>query len=121
MRVNISGLPKDCLDWASEAAIVTNDYGSLLFDEFRKIKKDELEKRIEKFQSELIKVSSSTGYIVNYGSSKQIAEREILIRSFIKHCGYDGCRIVFVDGGTESEIRTRLWIVPAGADPSDIN
>lgn len=119
--VHISGLPNICLDWASDAAIVTYDYDSLLFDEFGKIKKDELEKRIRKFESELRKEPSSTGYLINYGTPKQIAEIEKLIRNFISTRGYDASRMVFVNSGTEKEVRTRLWIVPQGADPSAVN
>ena len=61
-----------------------------------------------------------TGYVINYGPAKQVAKREKLIRDYLtRNRGIDPGRLVFVQGGDEPEIRTRLWRVPQGADTSD--
>jgi len=91
------------------------------FDEFGKVPNNEVRKRIDLFFVELQNDPSSTGYIVNYGSSREITRRERLIRNQATLRNLPIERIVFVNGGVESEIRTRLWIVPAGADPSTVN
>jgi hypothetical protein len=60
---------------------------------------------------------TATGYIINYGPARQVTARERIIRSHIQLRRYDATRVVIVNGGEEAEIRTRIYIVPQGAQP----
>lgn len=119
--VLIKGLPEECPNSATDAGIVCSCVENELIDEFSNIPDDDLIARLDNLFIRLNGDPNATGYIVNYGSAKNIKSREKLFKDFYKHRKYDLSRIVFVNGGKEKEIRTRLWIVPAGADPTTIN
>lgn len=55
------------------------------------------------------------GYIVNYGTPKQIAQREKWITSQIDFRRFDRPRITLVNGGAAA-VRTVFWRVPSGAE-----
>lgn len=96
---------------------------SILFDEIVKLEEKAVERKLTLFFEKLDTKETSTGYIVNYGTPLQIKKREELIKKLTaknRYCHYS-CRLVLVNGGKEMEIRTRLWIVPQGADPSTID
>ncbi len=121
--LNIEGFPNDCgCDGSiTETGIIAEGIGPELVDEFESLPNNEVRARIDNLFIRLQNEPNSTGYVVNYGTARQVAARERLIRNHIRLRGYDASRIVFVNGGVESGIRTRLWIVPQGADPSEIN
>ncbi len=77
--------------------------------------------RLDNFLITLQNDPNSTGYVINYGSKREVSRREKLFRTHFRDRNFQTDRIVFVNGGIEKRIRTRLWIVPAGADPSEIN
>lgn len=105
----------------TENGIVTGTPDPVLIDEFGNIKDNDVRARIDAFISELQNNPNDQGYVINYGSSRQIAARERLIRNHFNMRRFPLDRIVFVNGGVESQIRTRLWRVPAGADASTID
>ncbi|NNE99960.1 MAG: hypothetical protein HKN25_13145, partial [Pyrinomonadaceae bacterium] len=91
-------------------------------DEFANIPNNDVKARLDNYAADLQSNPNATGYIVNYGTARQVARREKLIRDYlVQDRGIDPSRFVFVKGGAESQIRTRLWIVPAGADASEVN
>lgn len=92
-----------------------------LFDEFGNVANNVVRGNIDNFITELQNNPGSQGYVLNYGTAAQVRRRENLIRNQFELRGYPLSNIVFVNGGVESEIRTRLWIVPQGADPSQID
>lgn len=119
--VKIKGLPDECRHTATESASFDEAPKSILFDDFGDATNGDIKARLDSFFIELLQDANATGYIVSYGTPRNLARRESIIRDFIKHRNFQSSRIVFVNGGTEKEIRTRLWIVPAGADPSEVN
>lgn len=73
--------------------------------------------RINALLTELRSEPNSQGYIINYGSSSEIAERQRNILSYIKSRGFDSSRIVMVNGGRLYPPLTKLYVVPAGVAP----
>lgn len=119
--VEIKGLPEGCENTTSNGFFIAIDRYPYIFDEFSNIPLDELQARFDNLFIRLDSDPNATGYVVNYGLAKNIKSRENVFKESIKLRKFDAARIVFVNGGEEKEIRTRLWIVPAGADPSGIN
>lgn len=118
--VNVRGLDEGCNSKVS----ITVRYGNvkpspILFDEFGKVKEKLLEKRISALKDILKNNPGSQAYFVSYGSEKDVAGRESEIR---RHSGgTDISSWLFVNAGVEKQIRTRVWIVPPGADTSELN
>jgi len=87
-----------------------------ILDEFGVIGGMELERRISNFYQELNR-SGSQGYIINYGSSRDIAVAEKGITKVRRGgCDFDCSRITLVRGGTIRKRSTVVWIVPEGAE-----
>jgi hypothetical protein len=108
----------NCQTSASETAAVSTPPGSSMVDEFGPQKADEIKARVDNFFIQLNNDPNAKGYIVNYGTAKQIAARRADILKAISFRKYDANRVVFVDGGdTGSGVNTRFWLVPAGATP----
>lgn len=91
-----------------------------IFDEFGKVTTGLIRSRMDSFLVELQKNPSSQGYIINYGTKKDIAARERLLRNHVAFRKFDSVRIVFVNGGFRGEIKTEFWIVPYGAEIPNI-
>ncbi len=111
----------NCDKTQSETGIVAGSPRARLFDEFGNITANDVRARIDSLITELQNNPGSQGYILNYGTAAQVRTRENLIRNHLELRGYPLSNIVFVNGGVESQVRTRLWIVPQGADPSQID
>jgi PKD repeat protein len=112
----------NCDTEASETGVVASEPQPELVDEFGPIPNNDVKARLDIFSTRLANDPTSTGYVVNYGSSAQVTRRERLIRDYlVNEKGVEASRLVFVNGGVESAIRTRLWLVPAGADASSVN
>ncbi len=108
----------NCPNTASENGIIATRPTPRLVDEFGGKKDDEVKAIIDNFYIELNNDPNAKGYIVNYGTAKQIAARKAQINKAIKFRKYDPSRVVFVDGGdTGAGVDTKLWFVPAGAEP----
>ena len=52
---------------------------------------------------------------------KKSPDEQEFIKNYVKQRRFESKRIVYVNGGKEDEIRTRFWLVPAGADASTID
>ncbi len=115
----------NCDSEASETGIVVPRPNPELVDEFGPIPNNDVKARLDIFGGRLANDPTATGYIVNYGSAAQVSRREKLIRDYLVSDAtgpqIDASRLVFVNGGVESAIRTRLWLVPAGSDASTVN
>lgn len=108
----------NCQTSASETAAVAGKPVGNMVDEFGPQKDDEVKARVDNFYIQLNNDPNAKGYIVNYGTAKQIAARKAQILKAIKFRKYDANRVVFVDGGdTGSGVNTKFWLVPAGAEP----
>jgi hypothetical protein len=124
--VNISGDEGcNCSNEASETGIVVPPKTPELVDEFGPIPNNDVKARLDIFGGRLANDPTATGYIVNYGSARDVTRREELIRKYMTSDPtgpqIDASRLVFVNGGIESAVRTRLWLVPAGADASTVD
>ena len=81
------------------------------------IKDDDIKARVDAFYIELNNNPSASGYIINYGTDKEIARREAQIRKAIAFRKYDSSRITMVRGGnTGVGAVSKFWLVPAGAE-----
>jgi hypothetical protein len=85
-------------------------------DEFGPLSADEVRARLDGFFADLQNNPNDQGVIINYGSARDVARRETLIRNHIRFRRFDATRIRFERGGGEPTIRTRLIRVPAGAE-----
>lgn len=115
----------NCDTQESETGTVIANPQPVLVDEFGPIPNNDVKARLDIFATRLQNDPTATGYIVNYGSDRDVARRERLIKEYMTTDPTGpqlaSSRIVFVRGGVESTIRTRLWFVPAGADDSKID
>lgn len=84
--------------------------------EFERATDEKVKMRIDAFFAELKKDSKAQGYIINYGSPKEIKIRRKQITDSINFRKYDAMRLTFVDAGYSRSVKTELWIVPNGAD-----
>jgi hypothetical protein len=117
--VTIGGVCTTCTNLtASETGSIVALPTSSEFDTFANVPNDEVKARVDNFYIELNNNPSAAGYIINYGTDKEITRREKQIRDAIKFRNYDASRITFVRGGDSGTgIRTVFFIVPAGATP----
>ncbi|HEY8561302.1 MAG TPA: hypothetical protein VIL74_13075 [Pyrinomonadaceae bacterium] len=121
--VNITGagLCENCRPTASETGgVIVTVVPPRLIDEFGTLPNDEVRARIDAFFVALGNEPNAQGYIINYGTDREIARREALIRNHINFRKYDASRITFVRGGANPNgagVHTRLWLVPPGAQP----
>ena len=116
--VDVGGLCAECPGEATETGVVAvNIIEPRLIEEFGPLANDDVRARIDNLFIELGNDPSATGYIINYGPVRQVTARERLIRNHIQLRRYDPSRVVIVNGGEEGEVRTRLYIVPQGAEP----
>jgi len=123
--VKVTGLPKECGELsASGSSIIIILVSPIFKDEFGVLSKANLEKRSELYLKDLKAEPTATGYVVIYGKRNDVEKQErILAELMLRELqSYDPQRLVFVRGaGEEKKLRTRLWIVPAGADASEVN
>ncbi|NOT46291.1 MAG: hypothetical protein HOP17_00880, partial [Acidobacteria bacterium] len=117
--VEIKGLPEGCPASASETTYLCDGLPiPILIDEFGRMAKAAIEKRISRFWAELANNPNSQGYIINYSSDKEIATRERLLVKTINFRNFDRSRITLVRGGTHptGKVFTKLYRIPPGAD-----
>lgn len=114
--VNIGGVCEECPRDKSETAGISNKPEPIDVDDFGKEPNDQIRGRLDTFFTQLQNNPSAQGYIIDYGTDRDVAAREKLIRGHIAFRNQDASRFTFVRGeGTE--IRTHLFIVPSGATP----
>ncbi len=118
--VDVGGLCKSC-PGDSETAPVATVPEPYEVDEFGPLVNDDVKARIQNFYlTQLNPNPTAQGYIINYGTPQEIARREKQIRDAIAFLKYDRSRVTIVNGGANTEgtgVRTKLWVVPAGATP----
>ena len=112
--VNIANDCTTCVKNANESGGVAALPQAVKVDEFGTATADDIKARLDAFYIELNNNPSDQGVIIDYGTDKQIAQREAQIRKAIAFRKYDASRVTFVRGqGTE--VRTVFWRVPSGA------
>ncbi len=90
---------------------------AIIIDEFGRIPNGDIKARLDSFIVGLQNNPTSLGLIVSYGSKKDIAARERMMKSHISLRQLDNLReITFINGGHSNEIKTQFWRVPEGAE-----
>ncbi|MGI8639346.1 MAG: hypothetical protein ACR2MG_05265 [Pyrinomonadaceae bacterium] len=118
--VNISDadLCTSCEKSRSEVAGIGEDAVLTPLDTFGDLKPDDIKARVDSFYIELGNNPSAQGYIINYGSARDIARREKQIRDAIRFLRRDPSRVTFVRGGDRGNgIETVFFVVPSGIQP----
>jgi hypothetical protein len=87
-------------------------------DRFRTLSNDDVRARIDNLYIELNNDPTAQGYIINYGTARQIAARERQIRNAISFRRLDASRVTLVRGGDDgSGVESVIFVVPSGAEP----
>lgn len=115
--VELGGAPAGCSCPTSDSATngVAPNPDPVLVDEFGKMPNDDIRGRLDLFFAELSNNPNNQGYIINYGSPREVAARERLITNHINFRKFDRSRITMVNGGA-GEQNTKLYRVPPGAE-----
>jgi hypothetical protein len=117
--VEIKGLPEGCKNTVSETTVCNCTGDPRLFDEIGKLPDSHIQARISNLYIELGNNSSTQGYIINYGTDKEIAVRERQINKAITSLKLDANRVTVVRGGENPNgagVWTKVWILPPGAE-----
>jgi hypothetical protein len=119
--VQISGscLCPTCNTTASETGSVTTRPKFSEFDNFGKLPDDDVKARIDNLYIYLGNNPNHQGYIINYGTDREIAAREKQIQKAISFRNYDASRLTIVRGGPNPNgagVWTKVFTVPPGAD-----
>ena len=116
--LNVLGLPSGCPKSASESGGAMCMCQSVLLDEFGKLASGAIKKKLDVLFAELDKNPNDQGYIILYGTEKEMNSRERLILDSIKFRSFDRPRITIARGGAHpaGTIYTKLYRVPPGAD-----
>lgn len=117
--VQLGGLDPNCncTTSASETGSVDTRPTAELVDEFGKLANDDVRARLDAFFVTLQNNPTNQGYIINYGTDREIAARERLITNHIAFRRFDRSRITLVRGGDlGTGINTKLYRVPPGAE-----
>lgn len=116
--LKVMGLPEGCPGSASETSIICLHPVPILIDEFGRMSNTAIKARLDKFFIELVNNPSDQGYIILYGTNKEIEARERLVVNSVNFRHFDGPRITIVRAGIHSsgKVHTKLYRVPLGAD-----
>ncbi len=118
-EVTITGLPACCPNVASETGSIANKPIGEPLDYFGKLANDDIKARIQNLYVELGNNPNAQGYIINYGTDKEIAARERQIQDAVRFLKFDANRLTMVRGGTNRRgagAWSIVWIVPPGAE-----
>lgn len=117
--VTIGGLDPNCqcTTQASETAQIDTIPQAVMVNEFGRLSNDEIRAQLDNFFADLSNNPNHQGYVINYGTDREITARERLITNHINFRGFDRSRITLVRGGDTGEgPRTRLYRIPPGAE-----
>jgi hypothetical protein len=119
-EVKVKRLSTNCANNASETGSVAHQIRDIFpSDEFGKIPNNEIKARIDALFIELGNNPKAQGYIVNYGTDKEIAVRIKQIRKAVTFRKYDASRIKILRGGANPNglgINSKVWILPQGVE-----
>lgn len=114
----IAGLPEGCEKRYFDNAIINQPPKCSCWDEFGRLSNDDLRAGLDNLYINLQSDPTATGYIVSYGSRKEVARRHALVRQHVAFRDLDIKKIVLLNWGEEEGIRSIVSIVPAGGDLS---
>ncbi len=117
VELGATGLCPECPRSASETGGVAPNPTAVQIDEFGKLPNDDIRGRLDSFFAELANNPNNQGYIINYGTDRDIAARERLILNHMTFRSFDRNRVTLVRGGDNGgQINTKLYRIPPGAD-----
>jgi hypothetical protein len=106
-----------CTPSDSETAPVAGRIESTLLDTIGPASDDDIKARFDALRIALSNDPSARGYIINYGTPRDITRRERQIQKAISFLKIDASRVTVVSGGDKGNgIETRVYVVPSGAD-----
>ena len=118
--VDVGGQRADCNcpTQANETAAVAPPVRATEVDTFGKLPNDEVKARVQNFYTQLANDPTAQGYIIIYGTPKEIAARRKQITNAITFLKLDPSRVTIVEGGDKGTgPETHFWLVPPGATP----
>jgi hypothetical protein len=116
--VDLGGLDPNCncQRSASESGPVAPNPQAELVDQFGALPNDDIRGRLDAFFQVLSNNPNDQGYIINYGTDREVAAREKLITNHITFRKFDRARITLVRGGDKGTgAETKLYRIPPGA------
>lgn len=117
-EVQVKGLYENCPNTASEIGSVASKPIGCPFDDFGRLSKYDVYARIQNLYVALDGYTGAQGYIINYGTEKEIIDRKIQIKKAIEFLNLDANRVTMIRAGDrERGIRSIVWIAPPGAEP----
>jgi hypothetical protein len=120
VTVEVKGFPEGCRNTESDTlGCGLRPPQPNLFDGYGPLPNGEFKACFENFYVELRNNPNAQGYIINYGTDREIARREKQLRDVIASLNLDSSRITLVRGGANQRgkgVRTKVWIVPPGAE-----
>ncbi len=91
---------------------------ALIIDEFGRLANGDIKAGLDNLIVQLQNNPTSQGLIISYGSKREVAARERMMKSHISFRQVNNLReITFINGGYGNEIKTQFWRVPEGAEP----
>lgn len=113
-EVKIKGLSENCANNSSETGSVDQEPPVELLDEYGNLPDNEVKARVDSLFFYLRDLPTYYGYIINYGTDKEIANRERQIRRAIDFRKYDASRIKMIRGGANPTrgVWTKVWTFP---------
>ena len=119
--VELGGLPVDChcQTTASESAPYTQQIiPPQLIETIGNLKADEVKAHVQNWYVELANNPNAQGYIIIYGSPKEIAAQRTKITNAIRFLKLDPSRVTIVEGGDKGTgVEVRFYLVPPGSTP----
>lgn len=114
----VLGLPDGCPRSASGSVAVTLHHTPVSIDEFGRLADGAIRKRLDKFFAELDNNPNNQGYIILYGTEREMNARERLITDGINFRNYDRSRITILRAGKHESgaVYIKLYRLPPGAE-----
>ncbi len=118
VQVGGTGVCPECPTSATETGGVAPAPEASLIDEFGRLPNDDIRGRLDSFFNELSNNPNNQGYIIIYGTEREMTARERLITNHINFRNFDRSRITIVRGGVHPDgtVYTKLYRIPPGAD-----
>jgi hypothetical protein len=118
--LDVGGLRADCNcpHTGSETAGVAPPGRYTEVDTFGKLSNDDVKARVQTFYATLANDPTAQGYIIIYGTPKEIAARRLQITKAINFLKLDPSRVTIVEGGDKGTgPETHFYTVPPGVTP----
>lgn len=117
-KLTVQGLPDGCPKSASETGSVMIGPSPVLINEFGRLTNARFKTLLSKFFVELHNNPNNQGYIINYGTEKEMKSRERVISENVRFRKFDSSRLTIVRGGehVRGSVYTKLYRIPPGAD-----